>query len=158
MEAAAERPHRARWTTGLYGGVGAGVVLILFILIVRGALMHDTTLPGWFAFVASGLVGSGPASKVAVAFGAGLYFLTAAISGIIYAFFARIVPALIRSPGSLIFGLLYGLCVWLVLANVVVPALGMTDTTPLWEALVGSMVFFGWPMAELIAVLAHRGL
>jgi hypothetical protein len=159
MDAAVERPRRARWTTGLYGGLAAGVVFLLFVFVVRGAFLHDTTLADWFAFLASAFLGASAKPSLFVdAFGAGLHFLGSAVCGMLYAFFARLIPGMIRSPGSLIWGLLYGLAIWAVLANVVVPALGMTDTQPLWQALVGSAVFFGWPISETIALLAQRGL
>jgi hypothetical protein len=154
------RVRRARWTTGLYGGLAAGVVFLLFVFIVRGALFHDTTLAEWFAFLASAFLGTrAQASNFwAVAFGLGLHFLGSAGFGILYALVTRLFPSMLHSPGSLVWGLGYGLCVWLVLANMVVPTLGMTDTQPLWEALVGSAVFYGWPISESVAFLAQRGL
>lgn len=160
MEAAADRPRRARWTSGLYGGLGAGVIFLLFVFIVRGAIFHDTTLAEWFAFLASAFLGdrANPSNMFVAAFGAGLHFLGSAIFGMLYALLAKIFPAMIRTPASLVWGLAYGLAIWLFLANVLVPALGMYDTQPLWEALVGSAVFYGWPISETVAFLAHRGL
>lgn len=159
MDAAVERPRRARWTTGLYGGLAAGVVFLLFVFVVRGALFHDTTLTDWFTFLASAFLGASVKPSLFVAaFGAGLHFLGSALFGMLYALLARIFPSMIRSPSSLVWGLAYGLGAWAVLANVVVPALGMNDTQSLWEALVGSAVFYGWPISETVAFLAHRGL
>jgi len=160
MAVAAERPRRARWTTGLYGGLAAGVVFLLFVFVVRGAIFHDTTLAQWFAFLASAFMGdkANPSSMLVDAFGAGLHFLGSAVCGIVYATLARVFPSMLRSPTSLVWGLAYGLAVWLVLANVIVPVLGMNDTQPLWEALVGSAVFFGWPISETVAFFAHHGL
>jgi len=159
MEAAAERSGRVRWTTGLYGGLAAGVVFLLFVFGVRGAIFHDTSLAQWFAFLASAFMGpsANSSSLLVDAFGAGLHFLGSAVCGMIYAMLARIFPSMVRSPGSLAWGLAYGLIIWGVLANVVVPALGMNDTQALWEALVGSAVFYGWPISETVAFLAHRG-
>ena len=159
MEAVAERPRRARWTTGLYGGLAAGIVFLLFVFIVRGAIFHDTTLAQWFAFLASAFLGdkANPSSLLVDAFGAGLHFLGSAICGIVYASMARVFPSMIRSPSSLVWGLAYGLAIWAVLANVIVPVFGMTDTQALWEALVGSAVFYGWPISETVAFMAHRG-
>lgn len=163
MAAAAEevqRPRRARWTTGVYGGLGAGVVFLLFVVVVRGAIFHDTTLADWFTFLASSVLGSRAVSSnmFVLAFGGGLHFLGSVIFGIVYAYLARIFPSMIRTPTSLIWGLAYGLGIWALLANVIVPVFGMSDTQPLWAALVGSAVFYGWPISETVAFLAHRGL
>jgi hypothetical protein len=138
----------------------AGVVYLLFIFAVRGAMFHDTTLAQWFAFLASAVMGdkANPSSLLVVAFGAGLHFLVAAVAGIVYATLARVFRGMTRSPTSLVWGLAYGLAIWGVTANVIVPMLGMTDTQPLWEALVGSSVFYGWPISETVAFLALRGL
>src|SRR5271169_5219122 len=104
MEATAERPGRARWTTGLYGGLAAGVVFLLFVFIVRGAIFHDTTLAQWFAFLASAFMGdkANPSNMLVDAFGAGLHFLGSALCGIIYAVLARVFPSMLRSPTSLV--------------------------------------------------------
>jgi hypothetical protein len=160
MAATVQRARRVRWTTGVYGGLGAGVVFLLFVVVVRGAIFHDTSLAGWFAFLASAFLGQRASTPnlLNAAFGGGLHFLGSALCGIVYAGLARFFPSMVRSPTSLAWGLAYGLGVWAVLANVAVPVLGMTDTQPLWEALVGSAVFFGWPISETIAFLAHRGL
>jgi hypothetical protein len=160
MDATVKRSRGVRWTTGVYGGLGAGVFFRLYIVFVRGAIFHDTTLSAWFAFLASAFLGdraNSPAVYV-TAFGAGLHFLGSAIAGIIYASMARIFHSMVRSPSSLVWGVLFGVATWVVMADVAVPVLGMTDTQPMWEGLVGSAVFFGWPISETVAFLAHRGL
>jgi hypothetical protein len=154
-----ERSRRARWTTGLYGGLAAGVVFLLFVVIVRGAIFHDTTLAEWFAFLASSVLGPKASSTTlwVVAFGGGLHFLGSALFGMLYARLSRVFPGMLKTPSSLFWGIGYGLGIWAFLSTVVVPETGMIDTQPLWEALVGSAVFYGWPISETIAFLAHRG-
>lgn len=148
-----------RWTTGLYGGLIAGTVFLLFIGGVRGALFHDTTIPDWCAYLASAFLGdrASAANPWVVAFGAGLHYLISALFGIGYATLARLFPSMVRTPSSMVWGILFGLAVWAFTANVLVPVFGMTDTEPLWEALVGAAVFYGWPTSESVAFLAQRG-
>lgn len=158
-DAGVERSRRARWTTGLYGGLAAGVVFLLFIFVGRGMIFHDTTLSEWFAFLASSVLGPKASSGnlLVVAFGGGLHFLGSAIFGMLYARLSRIFPGMLRTPTSLLWGLGYGVCIWAFLANVVVPVTGMIDTQPTLEAVIGSAVFYGWPISETVAFLAHRG-
>jgi uncharacterized protein (DUF2062 family) len=52
-------------------------------------------------------------------------------------------------------GLAYGLLVWFVLNDVLVPVLGAVNVQPLWEGLVGTVLFYGVVLSEL-TTLAHR--
>ena len=60
-----------------------------------------------------------------------------------------------RAPASVLWGLAYGLFVWWILNDVVVPVTGVVNVQPLWEGLVGTVLFYGVVLSEL-TTLAHR--
>ncbi|MFN2460559.1 MAG: hypothetical protein ABR591_07725 [Candidatus Velthaea sp.] len=147
-----------RWNDGLVGGLAAGCVVALFYAIVSVAWLHETTLAGFFAGIASGVIhGDAHLEKNpwAVLCGTGLHFLAAAIFGMAYALPAAHLAFMRRAPYSVVCGLAYGLAVWFVLNDVLVPLLGVASSQPLWEGLLANMVFYGLVLSEYMTV-AHR--
>ena len=145
-----------RWIDGFYGGLIAGGTSALFYAVVAVAWRHDT-LGALFAQAAQALPpfhGAPPSAALAV-LGLVLYLLVAAAFGIVYATLARRLPSMWRAPGSVLWGLAFGLLVWWVLNDVVVPLTGGINVQPLWEGLVGTVLFYGVVLSEL-TTLAHR--
>ena len=155
MDTAYDEPSALSWTDGLYGGLAAAVLYTVFETIVAGAFEHRAGFSDLGAFYASAVVGAkaDPNNGFCVALGYLAFIVVASLCGIVYSLVALRVGSMVRTPTSLVWGLVYGLCVWLVLANIVVPMLGMNNTQPLWEALVGSAIFFGYPISECVTLL-----
>jgi len=147
-----------RWIDGFYGGLIAGVTSASFYMIVTAAWLHDTTPGGFFAQVAQALppFHGAPSSAPLVGLGVALYFAAAAGFGIVYATLARRLPSMWQAPTSVMWGLCYGLVVWWVLNDVLVPATGAVVDRPLWEGLVGTVVFYGVVLSELTTVARRR--
>ncbi len=148
-----------RWIDGFYGGLIAGVTSASFYLIVTAAWLHDTTPAGFFAQIAQALPpfhGAPPLAPV-VALGVVLYFLVAAAFGIVYATLARRLTSMWRAPTSVMWGVCYGLLVWWILNDVIVPVTGAMVDHPLWETLVGTVAFYGIVLSELMTVAHRRG-
>jgi uncharacterized membrane protein YagU involved in acid resistance len=146
-----------RWIHGFYGGLIAGVTSALFYAVVAVAWLHDTTLSGFFAQPALALAPfhGAPASGPLVGLGVVLYLLLAAAFGIVYALLARRLPSMWRAPTSVAWGLFYGLLVWWLINDVLVPLTGAASDQPLWVGLVGTVIFYGVVLSELTTV-AHR--
>jgi uncharacterized membrane protein YagU involved in acid resistance len=146
-----------RWIDGLYGGLIAGVTSALFYAVVAVAWLHDTTLGAFFAQIAQALppFHGAPASAALVALGVVLYFLLAAAFGIVYALLAKRFSSMWQAPTSVLWGLSYGLVVWWVLNDVLVPLTGALVVQPLWEGLVGTILGYGLVLSEL-TTMAHR--
>jgi hypothetical protein len=148
-----------RWSDGLFGGLLAGLVVACFYAIVGSFWVHDLSIAGFFAQIASGIIHtSQPLDQNgwAIAFGVALHFLLAAVFGIIYSFFARRIPSMWQAPFSVMWGMLYGLIVWFALNAGLVPLLGIESTQPAWEGLVGNTVFFGFVLSEFMTVMHRR--
>ncbi len=146
-----------RWIDGLYGGLIAGGTSALFYVVVAVAWLHDITLGDFLAQIAQALppFHRAPSSAPLVGLGLSLYLLLAAAFGIAYAALARRLPSMWRAPTSVLWGLAYGLLVWWILNDVVVPVTGVVNVQPLWEGLVGTVLFYGVVLSEL-TTLAHR--
>ena len=112
-----------RWIDGFYGGLIAGGTSALFYAVVAVAWLHDVTLGAFFAQVAQALppFHGAPASVPLAVLGFVLYLLVAAAFGIAYATLARRLPSMWRAPTSVLWGLAYGLLVWWLLNDVLVP-------------------------------------
>ncbi len=149
-----------RWFDGLYGGLIAGVTSAAFYAVVAVAWLRETTLAGFFAQVAQALppFRGAPQAPLVVAFGVVLYLLLAAAFGIIYAALARRQKSMWRAPGSVIWGAAYGLLVWFVLNDILVPLTGAVDVQPIWEGMVGTVVFYGIVLSELTTMAYRRRL
>ena len=146
-----------RWIDGFYGGLIAGGTSALFYAVVAVAWLHDITLGAFFAQIAQALppLRAVPASVPLAVLGFVLSLLLAAAFGVAYATLARRLPSMWRAPTSVLWGLSYGLFVWWVVNDVLVPILGVVDVQPLWEGLVGTVLFYGVVLSEL-TTLAHR--
>ena len=146
-----------RWIDGFYGGLIAGGTSVLFYAVVAVAWLHDITIGAFFAQAARTLppFSAAPDSVPLAGLGFVMYLLVAAAFGIAYATLARRLPSMWRAPGSVMWGLAYGLLVWWVLNDLVVPVTHVINIQPLWEGLVGTVVFYGVVLSEL-TTLAHR--
>ena len=146
-----------RWIDGFYGGLIAGATSALFYAVVAVAWLHEVTLDGFFAQAAQALPPfHGAAASWALAgLGVVLYLVLAVVFGIVYALLARRLRSMWRAPTSVAWGLVYGLLVWWTINDVLVPVTGAIQMQPLWEGLVGTVVFYGVVLSELTTV-AHR--
>jgi len=146
-----------RWIDGFYGGLIAGMTSALFYALVAVVWLHEITLEGFFAQAAQALppFHGAPASWPLVGLGVVLYFAVAVTFGVGYSLLARRLRSMWRAPTSVAWGLLYGLVVWWAINDVLVPVTGATQVQPLWEGLVGTVIFYGVVLSELTTV-AHR--
>ena len=146
-----------RWIDGFYGGLIAGGTSALFYTVVAVVWLRALTFGALFAQVAQVLppFHGAPASAPLAALGVVLYLVAAAAFGIAYALLARRLSSMWRAPTSVMWGLAYGLFVWWVLNDVVVPVAGIPNVQPLWEGLVGTVLFYGVVLSEL-TTLAYR--
>jgi uncharacterized membrane protein YagU involved in acid resistance len=147
-----------RWIDGFYGGLLAGLTSALFFTLVTVAWLHDGSLGGFFAQIAQALppFHGAPESWALVGLGVVLYFLMSAAFGILYAAMAQRLPSMWQAPTSVAWGLFYGLLVWWLLNDVIVPLTGAVVVQPLWEGLVGTVVFYGVVLSEITAVAQRR--
>ena len=148
-----------RWYDGLYGGLVAGFTVALFYALVAISWLHETTLGGFFAQIASGAIHTGAPldrNAWAIACGVGLHFLSAAGFGIGYALAAGRIRSMVRPPFSVLWGLAYGLAVWFTINDLLVPLLGIASTQPLWEGLIADTIFYGIVISEFITVVNGR--
>ena len=143
-----------RWSDGLYGGLLAGAIVVVFYWLVDMLLLKDSTLSGFFAEIAAGFLrgNASPDNLWIVLFGVCLHFLLSAGFGIVYATIARFVPVMWHAPTSVVFGLFYGLIVWFVISDVLVPVFQIPTTQPLWVGLVANTIFYGFVISEFITI------
>lgn len=146
-----------RWSDGLYGGLIAGCASALFYAVVAVAWQHEMSLFEFFAQPAQALppFHGAPASALLAAFGFVLYLLAAGAFGVVYALLARRLSSMWQAPTSVLWGICYGLLVWWVLNDVLVPATGAVNVQPLWQGVVGTVLCYGVVLSELTTV-AHR--
>jgi hypothetical protein len=146
-----------RWSDGLYGGLIAGLVSALFFLFCGVAIIHEPVLGLYFVQFSVGIFGSRIESLpiVGLLFGLFLHFLSAAVFGILYANIASRFKPSWTAPTSVLCGIAYGFFMYFVTEDVAVPILHVVSTTPLWEALVGNVLFHGVVISEYITI-AHR--
>jgi hypothetical protein len=147
-----------RWFHGLYGGLIAGGASAVVSAGVAVAWLHETTFEAFFAQVAQALppFHGAPAVTPLVALGVLLYLIAGAVFGTVYALLAGGQPSMWRAPGSVLWGASYGLFVWWVLNDVVVPVTGVQNVQPLWEGLLGSVVAYGLVLSEFTTVVHRR--
>jgi hypothetical protein len=145
-----------RWIDGFYGGLIAGTISALFFALVAAVWLHDGAGDP-FAQTAQALppFHGAPPSWPLVGLGAVLWLLLAAAFGMLYATLARHVRSMWRAPGSVAWGLSYGLLVWWAINAVVVPVSGAVTTQPAWERLVGTVICYGLVLSE-VTTLARR--
>jgi hypothetical protein len=145
-----------RWIDGFYGGLIAGATSALFCSLVAAVWLHDA-VSVQFAQVAQALAPfhGAPAAWPLVGLGAVVWLLLAAAFGIAYGSLAGRLRSMWRAPGSVAWGLSYGLLVWWAINDVLVPVSGAVVTQPAWEGLVGTVVFYGLVLSE-VTTLARR--
>lgn len=144
-----------RWYDGLYGGLVAGCTVAMFYAGVSVAWLHETSLGGFFAEIASGILGprADAGNGWAVAFGVALHFVTAATFGMFYALVAARIPSMWQAPYSVLWGLSYGAIVWFAIADGLVPLLGIVSTQAWWEGGIANTVFYGLVLSEFITTV-----
>ena len=147
-----------RWIDGFYGGLVAGATSAAFYALVAVAWLHDLTLSELFAEIAQGLppFHGAPVTWALVGVGVILYLLLAIVFGVAYALLARRIGSMWRAPGSVVWGLCYGLLVWWLINDVLVPVSGAVDTQPVWIGLVATVVFYGVVLSEATTMALRR--
>jgi len=146
-----------RWSDGLYGGLIAGLVSALFFMAAGSVVGHEPVLGDYFVRFAVGVFGPRIESLplLGLLFGLFMHFLAAAFFGIFYAeMAARFKPAW-TAPTSVLCGLTYGFFMFFITEDVAVPVMRVISYTPLWEALLGNVLFHGVVISEYITI-AHR--
>ncbi|HEX3466238.1 MAG TPA: hypothetical protein VHS78_19475 [Candidatus Elarobacter sp.] len=147
-----------RWIDGFYGGLIAGVTSAIVHALVSVAWLHDVSLSELFAQVAQALPwfhGAQP-SWALVGLGVVLYLLLAVAFGIVYALLARRIGSMWRAPGSVVWGLCYGVLVWWAINDVLVPVSGAVVIEPIWAGLVATVVFYGVVLSEATTMAIRR--
>ena len=146
-----------RWSDGLYGGLIGGLISAVFFIIVGMAVEHDAVFGEYFVRFAVAIFGpkAGGIGIVALLFGLFLHFFAAAVLGIIYAWVAQRFKAMWSAPTSILCGLTYGLIMYFLAEDVVVPILHVVSYQPAWEGLIGNVLFHGLVLSEYITI-AHR--
>jgi hypothetical protein len=132
-----------RWYDGLYGGLSAGAIVAAFFAAAAALFSSDTTLAGFFAEVASGVL-KNPAtltSPWAVALGVGLYALGSVFFGLLYVLCVARQRVVALAPVSVLSGLLYGFLTWLFITDVLVPELNVVTSLALGEGCLGGLIF-----------------
>jgi hypothetical protein len=147
-----------RWSDGLYGGLIAGVVSALFFIIVGQQVDHEQVMGDYFVRFALAVFGNhlDKLGAMALLFGIVLYFIAAAIFGILYAMFANTFQPAWNFPTSSLCGMTYGFVMYFVVEDVLVAVLGVTSYQPLWEGLVGNVLFHGIVISEYITIAVRR--
>jgi uncharacterized membrane protein YagU involved in acid resistance len=145
-----------RWSDGLFGGLIAGLVSALFFLIA-GTVVDHGPAGDYFARFAVGVFGDRAEhlGVITLLFGLFLHFLFAAVFGIFYAAMAARFKPMWSAPTSVLCGITYGFFIYFVTEDVAVPVLHVISYTPMWEAIVGSVLFHGMILSEYITI-AHR--
>jgi uncharacterized membrane protein YagU involved in acid resistance len=87
-----------------------------------------------------------------------IYFIAAAIFGILYGLVAANFKPMWKAPTSAMCGLTYGFVMYFVLEDVLVPVLGVESYLPLWEGLVGNVLFHGIVISEYITIAFRRNV
>ena len=147
-----------RWSDGLYGGLVAGLTSAAFYAAVAVAWMREMSLAAFFSQPAQALAPfhAAPPSAQLAWFGFSLYLLAAAFLGICFAVTAGGLASTQRAPTSVLWGIGYGLAVWALLNDVVVPVSGVVNVQPLWEGIAGTVVCYGIVLSESLTVLRRR--
>ncbi|MGH7662400.1 MAG: hypothetical protein ACRENA_15955 [Vulcanimicrobiaceae bacterium] len=138
---------------GFYGGLLAGAVLSVFFIAVD--LLLREPIDSIYLFVASAVLGKAALTGgwMPIALGIAMFFLMAAIGGIVFSILARNWQALATTPTSSLAGLVYGFFVWLVFVDIIIPSTGMQQTVdhPLWISAAGIGIFYGSALCEYLA-------
>jgi hypothetical protein len=149
-----------RWSDGLVGGLLAGVVSALFFIIVGQQIDHEPVMGDYFVRFALAVFGhrAEQLAGFALVFGIFLYFIAAAIFGILYAVVAAGFKPMWKAPTSVLCGILYGFVMYFVVEDILVAILGVRSLQPLWEGLVGNVFFHGIVISEYITIAYRRNV
>lgn len=128
---------------GVVGGIVGGIALALFLVLMAG--VNGTPAAAAFKGAALPLFGPERVSTPVwepgvVALGTLMHFAVSIVWGLL---FALLVYGMSRAA-TLVSGLFWGLVVWLGMFYVLLPLVGgfgVTQGTPLWQAIVMHMVF-----------------
>ena len=147
-----------RWSFGFYGGLIAGLASALFYVLVAVAWLHEMTLAAFFAQIVRALppLHGAPDAAPIAGLGLVLYVLLAGGFGIVYGVLATRFGSMRQAPTSVLWGIGYGLVVWWLLNDVIVPLTGAENVQPLWEGLLGTVGFYGVVLSEATATFARR--
>ena len=134
---------------GVVAGIIGGVLIDAFLAVAN----HVSPIGIW-QFVASGLVGNVAFTSASYAgLGFVLHFAISIVWGLIFAWAAASMPALVRRP--ILSGLLYGVVVMLgmtmLLAFKHVGPAGLPDAGYLVKSLIAHTIFFGLPVALFVS-------
>jgi hypothetical protein len=141
-------------------GVVAGAVAALLVIVFLYALQWDgaAQAPGaFFTFVAAALIG--PAAYVnpaAAAIGAGLIFVLAIGWALGYVYLSRTQPQLLARP--FVSGAVFGVIVYIFTQIALLTAGLYHRPSPglLGQELIGTLVFYGVPVALIVSSFARR--
>jgi hypothetical protein len=149
-----------RWSDGLIGGLISGVISALFFIIVGQRIDHEPVMGDYFVRFANAVFGShaGGLGPFALLFGLFLYFVAAATFGILYGLVAAGFKPMWKAPTSVLCGIFYGFIMYFVVEDLFVPVLGVTSYQPLWEGLVGNVLFHGIVISEYITICFRRNV
>lgn len=147
---------RARLTAGLIAGVGGAILVVLFLFVLQwdGAAPPAAEM---FSFVAAALLGPGAYDNPAApAIGAALIVVLAIAWALGYVYLVRMQPQLLTRPW--ISGLAFGLIVYIFTQIALLTAGLYHRPTPslLGMELVGHLIFYGVPVALIVAGFARR--
>jgi len=147
-----------RWVDGFYGGLAAAATSAAFYAVASAAWIRDDSGVRAFAQIARAVPGfsHAPAEAPEAALGVVLYLLAGAALGALYGLAAGRLRAMWQAPASVVWGAAYGLLVWWLGADVLVPVLALADFRPLWEGVAASVVFYGIVLSEVTAIAGRR--
>lgn len=147
---------RGRLTAGIVAGVGAALLVVLFLFVLQwdGAAPPASEL---FTFAAAALLGPGAYDNAAAPLiGAALIVVLAIAWALGYVYLVRMQPQLLARPW--ISGLAFGVIVFIFTQIALLTAGLYHRPTPalLGMELVGHLVFYGVPVALIVAGFARR--
>jgi len=147
---------RARLTAGLVAGIGAAILVVLFVFVLQldGAAPPAADV---FTFAAAALLGpSAYDNASAPLIGVALIVVLAIAWALGYVYLARAQPQLTARPW--ISGLAFGVIVFIFTQIALLTAGLYHRPTPsvLGMELVGNLVFYGVPVALIVAGFSRR--
>lgn len=142
------------------GGLIAGVISSILFIVAGQLADHEVVLGDYFVRFASAIFGDRIVGIPILALGVGifLYFVAAAVFGILYGVVAANFKPMWNAPTSVLCGMSYGFVLYFVVEDVMVPITGVVSYQPLWEGLVGNVFFHGIVISEYITVAYRRNL
>lgn len=142
---------------GIVAGFVGGVLIDAYLLLTIVAATHETTVAGFYQFVASGALGKAAyGSPSAVFVGVALHFVVSMAWGVGYAYVAARTPQVRERP--MISGIAFGVVVMIAMQFVEVAAnvYRLPDTFALFNSFVAHVAFFGIPVAYIVSKRLER--